>query len=43
MRKVVNMQISGLEKEKILKDAREHCMTISEYIYGCVKKKEKDL
>lgn len=41
MRNVVNMQINGAIKSEILKDAKDHCMTISEYVIWLCKEERK--
>lgn len=41
MRNVVNMQINGVIKAEILKDAKDHCMTISEYVIWLCEEERK--
>lgn len=41
MRNVVNMQINGMVKAEILKDAKDHSMTISEYIIWLCEQERK--
>lgn len=41
MRNVVNMQICGATKSEILKDAKDHSMTISEYILWLCEEERK--
>lgn len=41
MRSVVNMQISGAVKAEIMKDAKDHSMTVSEYILWLCEQERK--
>lgn len=41
MRNVVNMQINGAIKSEILKDAKDHSMTISEYVIWLCEEERK--
>lgn len=41
MRNVVNMQINGAIKAEILKDAKDHCMTISKYVIWLCEEERK--